>query len=203
MFSLLFGLWKYLFAKAEYHVLILGIDKAGKTTLLEKVKAIYSDLEALPPERIVPTVGLNIGRVDAHKCKLIFWDLGGQLGLRSIWEKYYEEAHAVLYVVDAACQSRFEDVKNALARVMQHVELDGAPILVLANKQDLPGAISAEDMSRTLDMIDVNDRPCLVKAACAYDGSGVRDGVLWLVEAMKKSQRSEKLKQRAESAIQF
>lgn len=48
-------------------------------TLLEKVKAIYSDLEALSPERIVPTVGLNIGRVDAHKCKLIFWDLGGQV----------------------------------------------------------------------------------------------------------------------------
>lgn len=48
-------------------------------TLLEKLKTLYSDFEGLPPDRIVPTVGLNIGRIEAHKSKLIFWDLGGQV----------------------------------------------------------------------------------------------------------------------------
>ncbi|RVW91404.1 ADP-ribosylation factor-related protein 1 [Vitis vinifera] len=70
MFSLFHGLWKYLFSKAEFHVLILGIDKAGKTTLLEKLKALYTNLEGLPPDRIVPTVGLNIGRVELSNTKL-------------------------------------------------------------------------------------------------------------------------------------
>ncbi|KAK1354685.1 hypothetical protein POM88_047941 [Heracleum sosnowskyi] len=62
MFSLFYGFWKYMFSKTEFHVLILGIDKAGKTTLLEKLKSQYSNVEGLPPDRIVPTVGLNIGR---------------------------------------------------------------------------------------------------------------------------------------------
>ncbi|XP_020550974.1 ADP-ribosylation factor-related protein 1 isoform X2 [Sesamum indicum] len=135
MFSLFYGLWKYMFSKMEFHVLILGIDKAGKTTLLEKVKSQYSILEGLPPDRIVPTVGLNIGRVEVSNTKLVFWDLGGQAGLRSIWEKYYEEAHAVIYVIDASCPSRFEDSKSALEKVLRHEDLQGAPLLILANKQ--------------------------------------------------------------------
>jgi len=200
MFSLLFGLWKYLFSKAEFHVLILGIDKAGKTTLLEKVKTIYSDVDGLPPDRIMPTVGLNIGRVEAHKAKLIFWDLGGQVGLRTIWEKYYEEAHAVLYVVDAAGLNRFDDARGALEKILRNEDLSGAPVLIFANKQDLPGAVSADELCSHFSLKELDDRPNMVKAVCAYDGAGVRDGVMWLVDAMKKSQRSEMLKQRADAA---
>ncbi|CAM6047265.1 unnamed protein product [Sphagnum compactum] len=201
MFSLLYGLWKYIFSKAEFHVLILGIDKAGKTTLLEKLKTLYSDVEGLPPDRIVPTVGLNIGRVEAHKSKLIFWDLGGQLGLRTIWEKYYEEAHAVLYVVDAATQSRFDDAKSALEKVLRHPDLQGAPMLIFANKQDLPGAVIAEELDKYLDLKELNDRPSLVQAISAYDGSGIQEGVLWLVEAMKHNKRTQELNRRADAAV--
>ncbi|RZB82060.1 ADP-ribosylation factor-related protein 1 isoform C [Glycine soja] len=143
MFSLFYGLWKYLFSKMELHVLILGIDKAGKTTLLEKMKSVYSNIEGIPPDRIIPTVGLNIGRIEVANSKLVFWDLGGQPGLRSIWEKYYEEAHAVIFVVDASCPSRFEDAKSALEKVLRHEDLQGAPLLILANKQ--VGGGSAND----------------------------------------------------------
>ncbi|CAM6101290.1 unnamed protein product [Calypogeia fissa] len=198
MFSLLYGLWKYLFSKAEFHVLILGIDKAGKTTLLEKLKTLYSDFEGLPPDRIVPTVGLNIGRIEAHKSKLIFWDLGGQLGLRTIWEKYFEEAHAVLYVVDAASETRLEDAKSAFEKVLRHEDLQGAPVLIFANKQDLPGAASAEELGRQLHLKELDSRESNVMAISAYDGSGIRDGVTWLVEAMRTSKRTQDLKQRAD-----
>lgn len=203
MFSLLLGLWRYFFSKAEYHILILGVDKAGKTTLLERVKSLYTDYEGIPPDRIVPTVGLNIGRVEAHKSKLIFWDLGGQLGLRTIWEKYYEEAHAVLYVVDAAGSDRFDDAKGALDKILRHEDLQGAPVLILANKQDLPGALTSEELAKQLEVKDLEDRPSLVKDVCAYDGSGVKESVMWLVDAMKKSKRSEQLRQRTDSAIVF
>lgn len=197
MFTLFYGLWKYISSKTEFHVLILGIDKAGKTTLLEKLKALYSNLEGLSPDRIVPTVGLNIGRVEASKSKLVFWDLGGQVGLRTIWEKYYEEAHAVIYVIDAACPSRFEDSKSALEKVLRHQDLLGAPLLILANKQDLGGAVSAEELARYLDLKELDERPHMFEAVCAYDGMGIKDGVDWLVEAMERSKRTEKLKARA------
>jgi ADP-ribosylation factor related protein 1 len=61
-------------------------------------------------------VGLNIGRIEVSNAKIVFWDLGGQPGLRSIWEKYYEEAHALIYLIDAACPTRFEDSKSALGK---------------------------------------------------------------------------------------
>lgn len=192
-----YGLWKYIFSKTEFHVLILGIDKAGKTTLLEKLKAHYSKLEGLPPDRIVPTVGLNIGRVEVLNSKLVFWDLGGQLGLRSIWEKYYEEAHAVVFVVDAACTLRFEDSKSALEKVLRHEDLRGAPLLILANKQDLAEAVSADELARYLDLKKLDERAYTFEGVSAYDGTGIKESVDWLVEVMERSKRTEMLRIRA------
>ncbi|GKV04972.1 hypothetical protein SLEP1_g17047 [Rubroshorea leprosula] len=197
MFSLFYGLWKYIFSKTEFHVLILGIDKAGKTTLLEKLKSLYSKLEGLPPDRIVPTVGLNIGRIEVANTKLVFWDLGGQLGLRSIWEKYYEEAHAVIYVIDAACPSRFEDSKSALEKVLRHEDLQGAPLLILANKQDLSEAVSAEEIARYLDLKKLDERVYMFEAVSAHDGTGIKEGLEWLVSVMERSKRTEMLRVRA------
>ncbi|CAN1180585.1 ADP-ribosylation factor-related protein 1 [Linum perenne] len=197
MFSLFYGMYKYMFSKTEFHVLILGIDKAGKTTLLEKLKTVYSNSEGLPPDRIVPTVGLNIGRLEVSNSKLVFWDLGGQIGLRSIWEKYYEEAHAVIFVVDAACPSRFEDSKSALEKVLRHDDLQGAPVLILANKQDLPDAVTTDELGRYLDPKKLDERVSMYEAVSAYDGLGIKGSLEWLVESMERSKRTETLKLRA------
>lgn len=196
MFSLMYGLWKYMSSKTEFHVLILGIDKAGKTTLLEKLKEQYLKLEGLPHDRIVPTVGLNIGRIEVANTKLVFWDLGGQAGLRSIWEKYYEEAHAVIYVVDANTPSRFEESKSVLEKVLRHQDLQGAPVLILANKQDLPGAVTAEEVSRYLDLKKLDERVYMLEAVSGYDGRGIKESMDWLVESMGRSKRSELLRSR-------
>uniref|UniRef100_M1BEG0 ADP-ribosylation factor n=1 Tax=Solanum tuberosum TaxID=4113 RepID=M1BEG0_SOLTU len=166
-------------------------------TLLEKIKSQYSNLEGLPPDRIVPTVGLNIGRVEASNTKLVFWDLGGQPGLRSIWEKYYEEAHAVIYVVDAASPSRFEDSKSALEKVLRHEDLQGAPLLILANKQDLADAVSAEEVARYLDLKKLDERAYTFLAVSSYDGLGIKESVNWLVDVMERSKRTEMLQLRA------
>ena len=60
----------------------------------------------LEPASIVPTVGLNVGRVEAHHAQLLFWDLGGQAGLRSIWDKYFADSHALIFVVDSTRPAR-------------------------------------------------------------------------------------------------
>ncbi|CAD6211422.1 unnamed protein product [Miscanthus lutarioriparius] len=196
MFSLFYGLWKYVFTKDEFRVLILGVDKAGKTTLLEKLKSMYLKGEGLPPDRVVPTVGLNIGRIEDAKAKLVFWDLGGQVGLRTIWEKYYEEAHAIMYVIDAATASSFEDSKSALEKVIRHEHLRGAPLLIVANKQDLPGAIDDEELAKFLHK-ELDERPYTFQAVSAYDGRGIKSGIDWLVEQIEKSKRTETLQARA------
>ncbi|CAA2981577.1 ADP-ribosylation factor-related protein 1-like [Olea europaea var. sylvestris] len=199
MFSLFYGLWKRIFTKIEFHVLILGIDKAGKTTLLEKLKTRYTNLEGLPPDRIVPTVGLNIGRVEVSNAKLVFWDLGGQPGLRSIWEKYYEEAHAVVYVIDAACPSRFEDSKSALDKVLRHEDLQGSPLLILANKQDLEDAVSADELAQYLDLKKLDESLYTFQGVSAVDGLGIKESINWLIDAMERSKRTETLRARAGS----
>ncbi|KAL9253633.1 ADP-ribosylation factor-related protein [Drosera capensis] len=165
-------------------------------TLLEKLKDLYLNLEGLPPDRIVPTVGLNIGRIEVGNTKLVFWDLGGQPGLRSIWEKYYEEAHAVIYVVDSNCPSRFEDSKSALEKVLRHQDLQGAPLLILANKQDLPGAVTAEELARYLDLKKLDEMVYMFEGVSAYEGRGIKESINWLVEEMERSKRTEILRSR-------
>lgn len=138
MFSLLYGFWEYIFRKEEFRILVVGIDKAGKTTLLEKLKSLYSGLPGLDPDKILPTVGLNVGRVEAHNSLLVFWDLGGQAGLRPIWDKYYSDSHGLVFTVDSSQPERFAEAKDALERALGSRDLFGAPILVFANKQVRP-----------------------------------------------------------------
>jgi ADP-ribosylation factor related protein 1 len=95
MYTLLSGLYKQYTQKEEFNsihltntqVIILGLDNAGKTTLLERIKHIFLGA-GLDPSRIAPTVGLNIGKVDIGSHRLNFWDLGGQASLKRIWTKY-------------------------------------------------------------------------------------------------------------------
>ncbi|KAF2315663.1 hypothetical protein GH714_040185 [Hevea brasiliensis] len=164
-------------------------------TLLEKLKSLYSNLEGLPPDRIVPTVGLTLVALKLQIQNLYFgtW----VHGLRSIWEKYYEEAHAVVYVIDATCPSRFEDSKSALEKVLRHEDLQGAPLLILANKQDLSEAVSAEEIARYLDLKKLDERVYKFEAVSAYDGKGIKESVEWLVEVMERSKRTEMLRARA------
>ncbi|XP_005755386.1 ADP-ribosylation factor-related protein 1 [Pundamilia nyererei] len=88
MYTLLSGLYKYMFQKDEYCVLILGLDNAGKTTFLEQTKTKFSkNYKGMTLSKITTTVGLNIGTIDVGKARLMFWDLGGQEELQSLWDK--------------------------------------------------------------------------------------------------------------------
>ena len=114
MFSLFHGCYEYVTRKEELHILIIGLDKAGKTTLLERLKTLYTDYTGLDPAQILPTVGLNIARFEVQNAPLVLWDLGGQAQLRTIWDKYYAESHAVVFVVDAADVDRIAEAKQVM-----------------------------------------------------------------------------------------
>jgi ADP-ribosylation factor related protein 1 len=119
MYHLLKGFYQYSRQSVQLptrNILILGLDNAGKSTLLEMIKSLYS-ATLFQPNNIRPTIGQNIGRVtvgDTNKLVLAFWDLGGQEGLRKIWEEYYRESDALIFVVDATDKGRIEECKDAL-----------------------------------------------------------------------------------------
>jgi len=190
MFSLLFGFWQYLFRKVEHKVVILGLDSSGKTTVLEQVKYMYLQSPPLPPEKMMPTVGLNVAKVELATSKLTLWDLGGQLALRSIWEKYYEESQALIYVVDVANPQRFDEAKSTLQSLMQHPDLQDVPILFLANKQDiLSNAVSTAELRELFLSDSSKDRKIHIQPITALKGDGLAIGINWLEAELLKHAR--------------
>ncbi|CAF9928790.1 MAG: ADP-ribosylation factor protein 3 [Heterodermia speciosa] len=101
MYHLAKSIYLYATSKEEYSILLLGLDNAGKTTLLSSIKSLY--LPSGPPtaQKTVPTVGQNVSTIDLGDMYLKIWDVGGQHSLRRLWTSYYESCHAVVFVVDS------------------------------------------------------------------------------------------------------
>mmetsp|Transcript_10102 Transcript_10102/g.16327 ORF Transcript_10102/g.16327 Transcript_10102/m.16327 type:complete len:243 (-) Transcript_10102:242-970(-) len=158
MYTLLSGLYTYLTEKVQYQVLLLGLDYAGKTTFKEQCEFIYSgggdgkSMRSRIEEKTSPTVGLNIGKIETGRVKLLLWDLGGQEGLRQLWHNYFAEAHAVIFIVDSTDVERLREAKEILDTLLEDPKLKGAPFLILANKQDVPGALGESAITKVLNM---------------------------------------------------
>ncbi|CAE7220997.1 Arfrp1 [Symbiodinium sp. KB8] len=189
MFSLLCGLWQWLLEKEERRMVLLGVDNAGKTTTLEKLKSLFG-LKGMPPERIPPTIGFNIGRIQIDKVIAVFWDLGGHSSFRSVWHNYYSEVQGVMFIVDSADPIRIEEAKATLVEVINHDKLKGVPLLCLANKQDKPEALSIQELSRLFEFERLfSERPFHVHPCCALQGQGLEAGVRWLLAEADKFAR--------------
>lgn len=143
MFSQLWqGILEWLqgiFFSQEMELTILGLQNAGKTTLVNLLSTgDFTD------DRI-PTVGFNMRRVQKGGVTLKIWDLGGQARFRTMWERYCRGVSAVVFVVDAADPERFETAKVELHDILSRPALSTIPVLVLANKSDLPAAVKSVD----------------------------------------------------------
>ncbi|OQE76351.1 hypothetical protein PENNAL_c0067G00754 [Penicillium nalgiovense] len=104
----------------EYSVLLLGLDNAGKTTLLSQIKALYqprSDGAPAPnPGKTVPTVGQNVATIALPDMNLKIWDIGGQISMRGLWQSYYTSCHAIIFVVDSADVGQDPDIARLARR---------------------------------------------------------------------------------------
>ncbi|NXS26537.1 ARFRP protein, partial [Pomatostomus ruficeps] len=135
MYTLLSGLYKYMFQRDEYCVLILGLDNAGKTTFLEQTKTRFNkNYKGMSLSKITTTVGLNIGTIDVGKTRLMFWDLGGQEELQSLWDKVRD---VVLCLYNFQNWLKLVVFLSFVEKMITSEALEGVPILVLVNKQDV------------------------------------------------------------------
>ena len=114
--------------------------------------------------------------------KLNVWDIGGQSFIRPYWRNYFEQTEAIIWVIDSTDQSRFAEGISELSKVLKTEKLAGASLLILANKQDIIGALSAEQLSSEMKLTEiVEKRNWHIEATSAKTGEGILDGFRWLV----------------------
>ncbi|XP_021266146.1 ADP-ribosylation factor-like protein 3 [Numida meleagris] len=151
----------------ELRIVLLGLDNAGKTTLLKH-------LASEEVSTITPTQGFNIKSVHSHGFKLNIWDIGGQRAVRPYWRKYLGSTDLLIYVIDSADQKRFEETGQELAELTEEESLMGVPLLVFANKQDLVTAAPAAEIAEGLSLHTYRDREWQIQACSALSGEGVQ-----------------------------
>ncbi|XP_026461451.1 ADP-ribosylation factor-like protein 2 [Ctenocephalides felis] len=159
----------------EMRILMLGLDNAGKTTILKRFNG-----EAI--DTISPTLGFNIKTLDHRDYKLNMWDVGGQKSLRSYWRNYFECTDGLVWVVDCADKRRMESCREELHILLEEERLAGATLLILANKQDLPGALSAHEISEFLNLSGITTHHWNVFACSAVTGKNLLTAINWLID---------------------
>ncbi|TGZ79857.1 ARF/SAR superfamily [Ascodesmis nigricans] len=187
MYHLVKGLYEYATSKEEYSVLLLGLDNAGKTTLLEKIKSMYLPSAPAPPKvgSTIPTVGQNVSIIPLSNPSIYLklWDIGGQSTLRTLWKSYYSSAHAIVFVIDSTDAPRIEsEVVETLREVIENEETEGVPVLVLANKQDCEESLEIAELKEVVNpvVVQLGARDSRVLPVSALEGTGVMEAVEWL-----------------------
>merc|ERR1719195_1816749 len=163
--------------KQEMRILMVGLDAAGKTTVLYKLK--LGEVVTT-----IPTVGFNVETVEYKNLSFTVWDIGGQDKIRKLWRHYYLGTAGVIFLVD-----RNEDAREELANMFAEDELRDAVLLVFANKQDLPGAMPTAEVSQKLGLNDMRNRPWFIQSACATTGDGLYEGLDWLSRTLASRRR--------------
>lgn len=186
------GLARFLgLKKKDVHILVIGLDNSGKTTIINKLKP--SDSQS---HDIVPTVGFNVEKFNSKSLSFTCFDMSGQGRYRNLWEHYYNECQGVIFVVDSSDQLRMVVAKDELENFMTHplIQCRRIPILFFANKMDLRGAVSSVKCSNVLKLETVRDKPWHICATNGLTGEGLNEGVEWLTGQLNGefSQKSKK-----------
>lgn len=170
-------LMRLFWSKKEVKIVLVGLDNSGKTTILYKL--LLNEVVAT-----TPTIGSNVEEVIYKNIHFLMWDVGGQESLRQSWSTYYVNTSAVILVVDSSDRDRLHITSSELQKMMQHESLKGASLLVIANKQDVKGALTPGQISDALKLPTLKDRAWHIQACCALTGHGVFDGLDWVVQKL-------------------
>ncbi|KAF9480823.1 GTP-binding protein [Pholiota conissans] len=159
----------------EMRLLFLGLDNAGKTTILKKLNG--EDISG-----ISPTLGFNIKTFAHGKYTLNIWDVGGQRTLRPYWRNYFEQTDALVWVVDSSDRARMQDCKQELHSLLTEDRLAGASLLVFANKQDLQGSMTDTEIRDALDLPSITTHRWKIWPCSAVTGANLVSGLDWIVK---------------------
>ncbi|KAJ6304797.1 hypothetical protein OIU78_020373, partial [Salix suchowensis] len=149
------------------------LDAAGKTTILYKLK--LGEIVTT-----IPTIGFNVETVEYKNVSFTVWDVGGQDKIRPLWRHYFQNTQGLIFVIDSNDRDRVTEARDELHRMLSEDELRDATLLIFANKQDLPNAMSVSEITDKLGLHSLRQRRWYIQAACATSGQGLYEGLDWL-----------------------
>jgi ADP-ribosylation factor-like protein 8 len=162
------------FWATELDVTLIGLQNAGKTSLLRVLSGGEFTIDS------IPTVGFNMKRVQRGHVTLKCWDIGGQPRFRSMWERYCRGVNAIVFIVDLEDTQLHPAAKDELHSLMRQRSLEGIPLLVLGNKSDLPGTMSTDELIHTLELEDISGRHVSCYSISAKEETNLEAVVQWL-----------------------
>ncbi|KAF5455438.1 hypothetical protein F2P56_025011, partial [Juglans regia] len=163
-------LFSRLFAKKEMRILMVGLDAAGKTTILYKLK--LGEIVTT-----IPTIGFNVETVEYKNISFTVWDVGGQDKIRPLWRHYFQNTQGFIFVVDSNDRDRVVEARDELHRMLNEDELRDAVLLVFVNKQDLPNAMNTAEITDKLGLHSLRQRHWYIQSTCATSGEGLYEGL--------------------------
>jgi len=172
------SLFSKLWGKQECRILMVGLDAAGKTTILYKLK--LGEVVTT-----IPTIGFNVETVEYKNVSFTVWDVGGQDKIRPLWRHYFQNTNGLIFVVDSNDRDRIADSRDELEKMLREEEMKDAFILVFANKQDLQNAMTAAEVTDALGLHSLRGRQWYIQATCATTGDGLYEGLDWLTSRLQ------------------
>jgi ADP-ribosylation factor-like protein 5B len=172
-------MWVLMAGSREYKTVVLGLNNAGKTSVLYSLL-----LGKLVPTQ--PTLGSNVEEFTYRNLKFVAWDLGGQELLRHSWALFYANTDAVIVVVDSADPAGFPAIKQEVTKLLTHPDLANACILVYANKQDLDDALPPAEVALRLGLAEsITQHPWSIQGCSAVAQTGLNDGLSWVCDHLQ------------------
>jgi len=168
-----------LFGKKAMRILMVGLDAAGKTTILYKMK--LGEIVTT-----IPTIGFNVETVEYKNISFTVWDVGGQDKIRPLWRHYFANTQGLIFVVDSNDRERISEARAELERMLTEDDLRDSIILIFANKQDLPNALTTAELTDKLGLNELRGRKWYIQATCATQGEGLYEGLDWLSNALSQ-----------------
>jgi len=165
------------FGKKDMRILMVGLDAAGKTTILYKLK--LGEIVTT-----IPTIGFNVETVEYKNINFTVWDVGGQDKIRPLWRHYFQNTQGLIFVVDSNDKERITEAAEELGKMLGEDELRDAALLVFANKQDLPNAMSVAEVTDKLGLHALKNRKWYIQSTCATSGDGLYEGLDWLSQTL-------------------
>ncbi|KAG5437564.1 hypothetical protein PCANB_000992 [Pneumocystis canis] len=162
----------------EVRILMLGLDNAGKSTIVKKICG--EDVMT-----VSPTVGFNIKTLIWDCFKLNLWDIGGQRVLRGYWRNYFESTDAIIWTIDLTDRLRLKEGCIALKQLLKEDRLLGTTLLVLGNKCDIESAMNINELKMYLELEEITTHSYNIFRISAISGEMLYDAFEWLIQDIK------------------